>query len=901
MSASMVGRVYGASLRLLPAGFRARYGTEMRRTFEDHWRESGVAARIGISLRAVVDLVWTAFVVRRSPRSYAMPSTAEFHESGDGPLAGISGDARAAVRGLRRRPSFAVTAVVTAALGIAATTAVFSVVDATVVRGIGIPRADRVMSLWGTFERSPGREFQIADAEYADIRADVRSFERVGAWGGMGLLLEPGGNREARTIAAAQTYGDIYRIVGARTVLGRLPDASDDRLDAPLVAVLSHAFWTTAFGADPGIVGKTTLPLGGQLVSVIGVLAPDVGLPGDATDVWIHRVLDPSTWATNRSGHGLNVVGVLRDGATETSARAELAALQRQWASRYAGQHSFGLDGHGVNVLSLGGRMLGTARRVGMLLSVAAGVLLLLACANVANLLLARGETRMSEVGVRIALGASSRRVAQPVLLEGLAIALTGGVLGLALAAVGLPALMGLAPAELASRATVGVDARVVVFAIVISVLTGLLFALRPAWKAVRLEPATLLRTSGRGRSATMRGLHWLVAGQTGLAALLLVGAALFARSLQKLTAVDPGLDPRSRVSVNLSLPVVRYRDAASIIAFYENLQRRAESSGGVARASFVRNLPLRDNQRSENVIREGDARSEENIVPVTVQLAGTAVLRTLGIPLLEGRDLDVTDRLGSVRVALVNRSAAKTLWPNESAIGKRVTATFAPSTHGLITIVGVYGDVRSGGLSATASPEIVFPVAQGDAWAGWMRNMRLVLETTAGSRAVLPDVRAALREIDPGVAVELPTTMADVVHAGAARQRFLAALLAVFAALALVIAAVGVFGVVSFSVARQTRELAIRSALGAGRGDILRGVLRMNAGVAAAGAVAGGVVAAAAAPALSGFLYDVSPRDGIVLAGAPLALIAVAVLACVVPAIKAMRVPAARALQDAD
>jgi putative ABC transport system permease protein len=899
MSAPTVGRIYGVLLHALPAAFRRRYAAEMRRTLEDHWSASSPFARVGIAVRALVDLLYTAILVRISPQTYETPSTNAGPPT-ESSLAGISGDARAAVRGLRRRPAFAATAIVTAALGVGATTAVFSVVDATVLRGIGVPQADRVMSLWGTFERSPGREFQISMAEYADIRADVRSFERVGAWGDASVLLEPSGDRDARTVSAALTYGDIYRIVGARTVLGRLPDASDDRLDAQPVAVLSHVFWTTVLGGDPKIVGRTTLPLASQPVIVIGVLAPDVTLPGGATDLWIHRVLDPSSWATNRSGHGLNVIGVLRPSVTEPAARAELATIQRTWASRYPGQHTFGLDGHGVHVMALGDRVLGTARRVGALLSVAAGVLLLLACANVANLLLARGETRVSEVGVRIALGASSRRVAQPVVLEGLVIAAIGGALGLALAATGLPALLRLAPAELASRAAVGIDARVMVFALVVSLVTGVLFALRPAWKAVRLEPATLLRASGRGRSATMRGLRLLVAGQTGLAALLLVGAALFARSLQNLTAVNPGLDPRSRVSVTVSLPAPKYRDAASVIAYYEALQRRAELVGGVTRASFVRNLPLRDNQRSENVIREGEPR-ETGMVPVTVQLAGTKMLQTLGIPLLEGRDFDATDRVGSTRVALVNRAAAKTLWPNESAIGKRVTATFAPSTPGLITIVGVYGDVRSGGLSSTPSPELVLPLAQAEPWTGWMRGMRLVLQTSTAGASVLSDIRAVLREMDPGVAVEHPTTIEDVVRAGAARERFLAALLAVFATLALVIAAVGVFGVVSFSVARQARELAIRSALGAGRADILRDVLRTNAGVAAAGAVAGGIVAAIAAPALSGFLYDVSPRDGVVLAGAPLALIAVAVLACVVPAVKAMRVPAARALQDAE
>ncbi|HUQ82221.1 MAG TPA: ABC transporter permease [Gemmatimonadaceae bacterium] len=899
MSSSLIGGWYSLLLRLLPSSFRARYGAEMRRTFEDHWRESGPGTRLAIIVRAIADVVWTAIVVRLTPRSYASPAELQRLASGDDAASGISTDARAAVRGLLRRPAFAITAVITAALGIGATTAVFSVVDATVLRGLDVPQQNRVMSLWGTFERSPGQEFGLSLAEYADVRTEVKSLERVGAWSGMSVVLEPKGDRVARTLDAANTFGDIYGLVGARTVLGRLPDANDDRPGAPVVALLSHELWTTAFASDPRIIGGT-LPVGSQSVEIVGVLAPDVVLPGQRTEVWIHRILDPAMWARDRSGHGLTVVGRLRPGAAEEGLRAELTTLQRTWASRYGGQHSFGLDGHAVMVSSLGAHALGTARRVGTLLSAAAVVLLLLACANVANLLLARGETRLAEVGVRIALGASSRRVAQPVVMEGLVIAILGGVLGLALAVVGLPVLTRLAPEEIARQTAVGIDIRVIAFAIVISLVTGVLFALQPAWKAARHSPATLLRSAGRGRSATMRGLRWLVAGQTALAALLLIGAALFARSLQKLTAVKPGLDPVSRVAVNLSLPMARYRDATAMLAFYEGLQQRVASLGGVQHVTLVRALPLRDNQRSENVVRDGSTRRED-VVPVSVQLGAPTVLRTLGIALLEGRDLDARDRVGSPHVAVVNQSAAKTLWPGQSAIGKRVTATFAPSEYGQITIVGVYGDVRSSGLSAAPSPEIVLPLLQADGFGGWPRNMRLVVQTTGANTRIIPELRATLREMDAYIPVELPTTMSDVLRAGAARQRFLAALLAVFATLALIIAAVGVFGVVSFSVARQTRELAIRSALGADRADIARDVLRANAGVSAAGAIVGSMVAAVVAPALSGFLYDVSPRDGLVLTGVPVTLIAVAVLACVAPAIKAMRVPAARALQDSE
>ncbi len=898
MTTPWIGRMYALLLRTLPARFHTRYAAEMQQMFEDQWRESGLGGRLVMIARAVADVVWTGTAVRLNPRAYVLAS-ASLAAPRETAMAGLRTDTRVALRGLARRPAFAATAVITAALGIAATTAVFSVIDATVLRGVGVPNEGRVMSLWGTFERNPGQEYGISLAEYVDVRSDVQSFERVGAWGGGQILLEPTGNEPARMLDAAFTAGDIYSIVGARTAIGRLPSAGDNRLDAPAVAVISHRLWTTTFGGDAGIVGTRTLTVGSQSALIVGVLAPEVALPGDETDVWVHSVPNPASWATNRSGHGLAVLGVLRPGASEASVRAELATLQRTWAERYGGQHTFGDDGHAVMVAPILDRVLGTARRVAVLLSAAAGLLLLLACANVANLLLARGETRHAEVGVRIALGASRRRVAQPVVLEGLAIGVGGGVLGLALAALGLPALMQLAPADLASQAVVDVDFRIITFAIAVSLLTGALFALAPALRAARREPSALFRAGGRGRSATMRGLRWLVAGQTALATLLLVGAGLFTKSLARLNAVDPGLDPSSRAAVDLVLPVARYPDATSIAAFYERLGQRVAAESRVERAALVRNLPLRDNQRSENLLREGDT-EREDAVSVEVQAASDGILRTLGIPLVTGRDIAASDRAGAPRVALVNASAAATLWPGESAVGKRFHATFAPDI-GLITVVGVYRDVRSGGLSAAPRPEIILPIAQGDRLTGWLRTMTLVAETRGAPATLLPTLRAAVRDLDPNVAVEAPTTLNDVVRDATARERFLAALLAVFAALALVIATVGVFGVVSFTVARQTRELAIRSALGAGRTDILSSVMRTNAVMAAAGAMVGAVVAAGAAPTLGDFLYNVPARDGVLLTGVPAAFIAIAVLACVGPAVKAMRVPAARALQDAE
>ncbi len=814
-------------------------------------------------------------------------------------VAGFGSDLRLAWRGLRRRPGFAFTAALTIALGIGAMTAVFSVVDATVLRALTIPDRDRVVSLWSTFDRYGAEQFEVSAAEFTDLRSDVRSFSRAGAWSTNNVLLEPRDGVAARTIDIAFTSGDVYAVVGARVSSGRLPDANDNRLGSPQIALISDAFWRETFGAGPDVAGRRSLRIGSTDVPIVGVLTRDSRLPNSDAAVWVHTVLDPATWATNRSGHGLTAIAALAPGATIESARAELASLHHEWATRYAGQHTFGRDGHSVRLASIEDRLLGTARRTGLLLLAAAGLLLVLACANVANLVMARGESRATELGVRIALGASARRVAQPVLMEGLALGIAGGLLGVALAALGLPILLRLAPAAIAAATPAAIDLRVLAFAAAVSLTTGVLFATVPAWAAMRQAPTDLLRISSRGGTGASRGLRTLVAGQLALATCLLVGAMLLAGSLQRLNAIDPGFSSSSRVTVDLTLPQQRYRDPAVIASFYDRVREQIGSLSSVRAVGAIRTLPLRDAQRRENLLKEGATRPEDS-VGVAVQAASVGALQTLGVPLVSGRDFQADDRLQSIKVALVNQTAARTLWPGESPIGKRFRARFLPDRYGLISVVGVYADVHSAGLAATPAPEILLPIAQADGWTGWARNLTVVVHSAEGGPSV-GDIRAAVHVVDPTVAVETPSTMTQVLHQSTARERFLAVLLAAFSTLALGIAAVGVFGVVSFSVARQSRDFAIRNALGAGRGVILRSVLLNTGGTAAVGALVGAVVAGSLTPAISGFLFGVSPRNAVVLASAPLLLIAVSLLAALPPALRATRVPLIRVLQDVE
>lgn len=890
--------VYSVLLRVLPRGFRNRYGAEMRRMFEQQWSEAAGTGKLTLALGVLRDLCWSALVVRVSS-DYATPGL-EAAGGGGGMFTGFSSDIRGSLRALARRPGFTATAVGTIALGIGATVGVLTVVDRTVLRGLHIPDQSQVVGLWTTFQNQPGNEFLLSQAELADVRSELSSFDRVGAWSvGVGTVLNAASG-EARTIEVAQTIGDIYALVDARTVAGRLPGPTDDQPGAPTVALITHEFWLTWYGGRSGVIGTQSLQIGADAPAlIIGVLAKDITLPGTSADVWVHDVLEPSDYSWGRSGHGTTVMARLRPGATLANARGEIDTIERSWAKRYAGQHSFGLDGHQLRIASITERVLGPARRIALVLSTATLLLLALACANVANLLLARVETRRAEVGVRLALGASRLRVTRSIWIEGLAISLAGGVIGIVLTHFGLPVLLNLAPTDIAD-VDLGVNARIIAFAVCISVLSGLTFTLAPSFAAARRDPATLLRASSRSRTSVTRGLRILVASQIAFATLLLAGAVLLARSLYELNSVHPGFDAGSRITLDLTLPTPRYIEPERAIAFYEALRQHASTQPGFERVSFIRHLPLRDAVRRENLLREGET-GREHALGVGVQAVGPDVLRTLGIPLIAGRDIDAGDRAGGSHVAILNQAAARALWPGQSAIGKRVRAVFAPDEHPLLTIVGVYADVRSAGLSSEPTPEIMLPVAQAQPWGGWIRNLTLVVHTSGDVQAALGAARAAVREVDPSVPAENPDRMEDIVRTSTARERFLTSLLSVFATLAVAIAGVGVFGVVSFTVARQQREFAIRNALGAGRAQILASVLRINGSIAGAGALAGTLLAAGVTPWLTGFLYNVEPRDVLVLTSVPLSLVAIALISSLPPAVRATRLPPAHLLQGGD
>ena len=884
--------LYRLLLRLLPPGFRRRHAADMAAMFEAVWRETRAPGRIRLASRAGVDVLASATVLW-------VASAREALAGGTTMTGGDMGrDVRHAVRGLARRPGFALAAVLTVALGVGASTGVFSVVDAAVFRALPYTEPDRLVSLGTWFEDMGAATFGLSDAEYLDYREEQESFSAIGAYALFEETWIPVDGEPVR-LPVVSVYPGLLEVLDVRVRVGRLPARDEVEPGADPLVLLTHEAWRRRFAEDPARVGGT-IRLGARGLRVVGVLEPGTRLPDGAPDAWMVWRRDRAAIA-DRSGHYLTGIGRLAPGAGIERVRAELDAVHARWHERFAGVHSPGHEGHRLTAAPLDEVVLGSSRGVASLLAAAAGLLLLLACVNVAGLLVARGEGRMGELGVRSALGAGRARLARQLLVESLVLAVAGGLVGWALAAWGVGALAAVDPAALPGLERVAPDGRMLGFALGVSLLTGLAFGLLPATRVPAAGAATLLRGAGRGGT---RGpaplLSALMVGQMALATVVVVAAGLLLRSRAALTSVDPGFSPAGAVVFGLELPGDRYRDRASIDAFWAGLEARLEAGPGVEDATVVRSLPLRSTPRREYVLREVPTGFDrETPLGVRVQAARPGYFETLGITVLEGRSFEPSDGEDALRVAVVSRAAARAYWP-EGPLGQRFRATFDVSDAPPFTVVGVVADVRHEGLASAPEPEIYLPIAQVPAvGAGWVRRGTVVVRSASALAETAALARRVVRELEPTVAVEDLATLDQVVRGATARMRFLSLLIVAFAAAALVVAAVGVYGTVSFSVARRRREFGVRLALGAEPARLLGRVLGGGLRLAVAGAALGVAGALLLGPLLSGVLFEVSPRDGLAFAAGPAVLVLTAALACWLPARRASAVAPVESLRE--
>ena len=808
-----------------------------------------------------------------------------------------------ALRSLRRRPTFAALAVATLALGIGATTAIFSVVNGVLLRPLPYQRPAEVMMVHTRLDGVPGKEF--SPPEYWDLRERNRSFSRIAAFSNGTLTLTGSGTPER--FDAGYVSADAIPLLGVAPALGRSFAAEEDLPGRPPVVLLSDGLWKRRFGADPRIVGRTLI-LDDRPTTVIGVMPPGFQLPthylGTGMEAWTLLQLDPVAERSERGWHWLSVIGRLRPGVDHLSAEREVGGIMSAMVKEYPNEYDEAFTG---SVTASAEQLVGDIRPILLVLMGAVALLLLIAAANVASLFLARAEERHREIAVRAALGARAGRIVRQLLTESATLAVVGGAAGLLLAAYGTRALVAAAPPTLPRLDAIGLDLPVLAFTAVISIVTGLLFGLAPAWYAARPDLSRALTDGGRGGSAGARRQRFrrgLVVTQIALALVLVVAAGLLIRSFERMRGVDPGFEPEGLLTAWLELSPVRYESNESIRAFFERLVERAEAIPGVRSAAVVKALPMAEPEIGDwSFLREGRFSlppKQEDWNLSYWQAVGPGYFETMRMPVLQGRGIEAGDRAGTPQVAVVNRTLARQSWPGEDPIGQRLLMGGGATDSVYRTVVGIVGDVRHRGLDAAPRPEIYLPHAQFPAGTGTpLRTMRLVLRTEGKPGALPVSLRAALAELDPDIPLTDVQTMEEALGVWAAERRLTMLVVASFALLALALGAVGVYGVMAHLVTQRTREIGIRIALGAVPREILGLVLSQGVRLALMGVGVGLLGALAASRLLTRLLFQTAPTDTSTFVSTAVALALVAVAASLVPAVRAVRTDPVDALRS--
>lgn len=799
-------------------------------------------------------------------------------------------DFRYGLRNLRRNPGFCAVAVLALALGIGPNTAIFTMVNAVLLRPLPLAEPDRVVMIWGTMLKSGFDQLPVSAADYLEYKAQAKSFDQMAAAFAIpeyGLNVS-GGGAEPERVAAATCSKEFLPALGIKPVVGRNFLPEEDLPGGAPVVLISNAFWQRRFHADAEAVGKK-LTVDGVPRTVVGVAPNELG-DVVAADLWLPTAINPNQ--RDRRNHNFGIVAHLKPGVSIEQARAEMKVIAERLERAYPEN-----QGWGTTVFPLAEMFAGRVRPVLVVLLGAVGLLLLIACANLANLLLARAATREKEIAVRCAIGAGRARIIAQLLTENLALAVAGGVLGLALAVWCVNALRAVVPDMFPLLQHMSVNGPVLAFTLGLSLATGLLFGLVPAWKAARIDLNTTLKESaGRSESAggqqRIRGA--LLGFEVALAVLLAVSAGLLLRSFRRVVAVDPGVRTKGVLTMTLSLPDVKYDTDVKRGNFYRDLIERVQSVPGVKGAGAVLFLPLRVSILSFRVgvhsFRvEGQPADANGRDPVAdFRMATPGYFDAVGIGLRRGRLFDGHDDLDSKRVAIVNEAMVRKHFPDGRPLGRRLEMGKYKWE-----IVGVVADAKLYGLDSPTEPALYVPHRQSP-WG----SMGLVVRTDGDAAAVTAAVRREILKMDPEQPISNVRTMEKVLSDSLMLRRTAMTMLAVFAGLALSLAMVGVYGLTAYSVSRRTHEIGLRVALGASRGQVVRLVSWRTLAIAVAGAAIGEAAALELTRLLAGMLYGVSVRDPLVFVGAPAVLVAVALAASWLPAWRATRVDPVRALR---
>lgn len=810
-------------------------------------------------------------------------------------MTGLLWDLRYALRQLSKSPQFTALALLIVALGIGANTAVFSVVNAVLLRPLPFAQSERLVQVWHVPPAASFHgmsRFAVSPANYLDWLRQSRGFEQMAIYTRTSLNLT--NQRQPEALMAAKVSSAFFSVLRAQPLLGRAFIPEEDQSGRDRVVLISQGFWQSHCGSNPDIVGQKII-LDEQGYTVVGVMPAKFFFPSPDTQ-WQPQLWTPLGWTDQdraiRGNHNYLVIGRLKPETSLTQAQAEISTISRGLEQQYPADDK----GWGAVVVPLREQLVEDFRPALLLLLGAVACVLLIACANLANLLLAKTLARGKEIAIRTALGASRIRVLRQVLSETIVLALLGGMVGLLFAHIGIVSIVSFMSAKLPRAGEIGLDGRVLSFTFGMSILTGVLAGLAPAWRLTNSDVNEQLK-QGAGRTGSdqsgNRTRSALVVAEIALSLTLLMSAGLMVRSLWRLRNVDPGFDPHNLLTLTLHLPM-KYAEPTQRLGFVDEVLRRVRVLPGVDSAGAIDALPLTGNGSTQPIAIEGRPSLRMSEQPeVAVRTITPGYIHSTRVALLEGRDFTEADVAGKPSAILISESLAERFWPNENPIGKRLSLSF--SSEGSREVVGVVGDVKQDGLKVVDRIATLYvPVAQTPNY----RSLSLVVRTESNRLNLAAAVTDAVHQVDSEEPVVDVMTMEDILAGSVAQQRFNMLLLAAFAGLALFLAAVGIYGVLSYAVKRRRQEIGIRMALGAARGDVLRMILGQGLRLAGMGVCAGLVASLGLTRFITSQLFEVKASDPLTLTSVCLLLVAVALAACYLPARRATKVEPTVALR---
>lgn len=809
-------------------------------------------------------------------------------------------DLRFAARILLKQRTATIVAVTTLALGIGANTAIFAVVNAVLLRPLPYKDSGSLVLVWGNFFKMGLERLGAKPAEFIDYREQNKSFDQIAAFNNADVNLT--GNGEPDRISAAYVTADLFPLLGVNPATGAVFTVDQNQPGRDDVVILSHGLWARRFGSDRNLLGQRVM-LDGRNRTVVGIMPAGFQFPhssfrfAEPADIWLPLVFTPEQITQRQGRYNLNVLARLKNGVTLEQARSDMESLGGRLEQQHSGYRGpNGEDGGWrVTVEQLKEQVVGSSRRPLLLLLGVVGLVLLIACANVVSLSLARSAGRRQEIAVRSAIGASRRRLVAQSMTESLLLALIGGFAGLLLAIWGTELLVALGPSNIPRVSEISVDNRVLLFTMVVTLLTTILSGLIPALRLSKPDLVEAMKETRPG--TTSRKGHRLgsliVSAEIAVAVLVIVSAGLMIRSFWQLLQVEPGFNVDNLLAVELSLPQSKYPDGHPVAGFYSKLSEKINAMPGVESVGMAALIPLGGAAIDDPFSIEGRPLDPSNLTTAGHQTISPNLFHTLGVRFAAGRDFTEWDASGASEVAIINRQMAKTYWPNEDPIGRRIKLGAPRATRPWLTVVGIVEDLPHRGLDSKPRPDWFMPHAQSPA-----RDMVLIVRSKTPAETLTADIKVRLSELDPDQPITRAETINQVISDSVSDRRFSVELLTLFAAVALVLASVGAYGLVSFSVAQRTQELSVRLALGAQSSDIVGLVMKQGAVIIAVGLIAGLIAAFAVTRVISSLLFNVSTTDPATFIAASMILGGLSLLACYIPARRASRPDAIRVLR---